>query len=105
MDPNIKEYYSGIFTSSSTGKDVVVFLHEAEWVINTKKLIPKNMLIAHKNGDIHNNNFNNLYLVKENNEFGDLHKDRIFHEDTVDVDLIKEHFDDIYRDVLVPLGY
>lgn len=91
--PNTMNYYVGSFTTN--GKTHTVFLHEAEWVLNNKQLIPEGMLVCHKDGNTHNNNIYNLYLVPENGTYGDLHYDRIFHQNDHNVDLIREHFPDI----------
>jgi len=76
-----------------------VFLHEAEWVLNNKKLIPEGKLVAHKDGDTNNNNVKNLELVDENKKYGDLYKDKVFHEGNVDLQFIEKYFNDIYRTI------
>jgi hypothetical protein len=77
-----------------------IFLHEAVWVLNSQKPIPSGKLVSHKDGDTMNNNFDNLELVDENVEYGDLHQrsNKIFHDDYYmnHKEFIKKHFDDIY---------
>lgn len=75
----------------------LVFLHEAEWVLNTKKPIPSGKLVYHKDGNTLNNEYSNLDLVDENSEYGDLHENKIFHEDSIDKPFIQKHFPDIYK--------
>ena len=94
-NPNLMNYAVGDFDYD--GKTFTVFLHELHWVISNRKLIPKGMLVAHRNGIAIDNDPNNLYLVPENKEFGDLHKEKILHEDNVNWGLIKEHFPDVYN--------
>ena len=79
--------------------DKTIFLHEAVWVKHNKKLIPSNMLVYHKDGDPMNNDPDNLDLVLENKEHGDLHldKNKVFHEHKVDKQFIKKYFEDIYE--------
>jgi hypothetical protein len=77
--------------------NIVVFLHEANWVLNNKKLIPEGMLVAHKDLNPINNQIENLYLVSENKEFGDLHHNKVFHENSFNKGLIYEHFPDIAK--------
>jgi len=83
--------------ASIDGKDI--FLHEAIWVLNSSKPIPSGMLVAHKDGDTMNNEYDNLYLVSENNNHGDLHIDsnKIFHQEKYkeNRDYIRKHFSDI----------
>ena len=95
-DPNIQNYYVGTFYCKNTKKDVDVFLHEAVWVLESKKLIPEGKLVAHRDGNTYNNGVDNLYLVDENKDHGDLHTNRTFHENCFDKGFIKEHFEDIY---------
>lgn len=91
---DVMNYMVGTFESND-GTFHDVFLHEAEWCLGNKKPIPKGMLVAHKDGNTQNNNILNLYLVPENKEHGDLHMDKVFHEDSLNVNLIKIHFSDI----------
>ena len=93
---NIIKYMCGSFKHSD-GHDVTVFLHEAEWVANHGKPISKGTLISHKDGNPLNNDIDNLEVVDENAEHGDLHTHKIFHEDTLDLGFIKIHFPDIYE--------
>lgn len=74
-----------------------VFLHEAEWVLHNKKPIPSGKLVYHKDGNTLNNEITNLDLVDENKEYGDLHEknNKIFHEDSLDMEFITKHFSDI----------
>jgi hypothetical protein len=74
-----------------------IFLHEAEWVLNNKRWIPDSKLVAHKDHLPINNTIDNLYLVDENKEYGDLHDDRVFHESSNNVNLIYKHFPDIAK--------
>ena len=78
-----------------------VFLHECIWVYENG-LIPDNFLVAHVDGDPGNNNTDNLKLVEENREHGDLHKkeNRIFHKSTFNSEFVKKHFSDIYEKIL-----
>ena len=86
------------------GKDI--FLQEAEWVLNSKNPIPEGKLVSHKDGNALNNNFNNLELVDENTNYGDLHQEsnKVFHKQNIEnnKEFIKKHFQDIY-DVLFKL--
>lgn len=75
----------------------LVFLHEAEWVLNSKKPIPAGKLVYHKDGNTLNNEYSNLDLVDENSEYGDLHNNKIFHEDSIDKKFIEKNFSDIYE--------
>ena len=94
MEPgDVMNYMVGMFESD--GVLHTVFLHEAEWCLGNKKPIPKGMLVAHKDGNTKNNNIQNLYLVPENKDHGDLHTDLVFHEGSLNVKLITEHFKDI----------
>ena len=83
--------------------DKEIFLHEAVWVLNSRKPIPDGYMICHKDGNTMNNDFDNLGLVEENRDYGDLHKssNRIFQESSYreNSEFIKKHFDDVY-DVL-----
>jgi len=76
----------------------LIFLHEAVWCFYNG-LIPVGFLIFHKDGNVNNNNIENLELVKENDEHGDLHlkENKIFHSDTYDEEFVKKHFEDIYE--------
>ena len=81
------------------GKDI--FLQEAEWVLNNKKPIPTGKLVAHKDGDTLNNSVDNLAVVDENEEYGDLHQrsNKVFHEENYkdNEQYIEKHFPDIYN--------
>jgi len=94
---NVMKYMVGKFEKLD-GTEIDIFLHEAEWVLNNG-LIPKGKLVSHKDGNPMNNELNNLELVDENEEFGDLHDDKIFHEDSVDKQFIKDNFPDIYEKI------
>lgn len=94
---NLMKYMTGKFEDPRTGKPVQIFLHEAVWVLTNKTLIPKGKLVAHKDGNALNNDPENLYIVDENEEYGDLHNNRVFHEDCNNMDLIKGHFPDVYK--------
>lgn len=76
----------------------IVFYHEAVWASN-HGLIPKNKLVYHKDGNTSNNNIENLDLVDENKEHGDLHVHKIFHEDNYDKKFVKKHFSDVYKTI------
>lgn len=80
-------------------EDKQVFLHEAIWVKANKQLIPLDKLVNHKDGNPLNNDPDNLELVDENKEYGDLHetRNRVFHETLVDKEFIRRNFDDIYE--------
>jgi hypothetical protein len=95
MDANRMKY----MVAEIDGK--TVFLHEAEWVIGNKKPVPKGMLVFHKDGNTVNNAIDNLDIVDENSEYGDLHRDnnKVFHEQNVDrhKEYIRVHFQDIYN--------
>lgn len=82
-----------------TFEDREVFLHEAIWVKANKKLIPLGKLVNHKDGNPMNNDPDNLELVDENKEYGDLHETRnkVFHETLEDKEFIRRNFDDIYE--------
>ena len=77
-----------------------IFYHEALWVKVNGKPIPNGMLVFHKDGNPMNNDPDNLDIVKENENYGDLHSDenKVFHEHNYksNEEFIKEHFDDIY---------
>jgi len=81
------------------GKDI--FLQEAEWVLNSKKPIPTGKLIAHKDGNTMNNSVDNLVVVDENEQYGDLHQrsNKIFHEENYknNEQYIEKHFPDIHN--------
>lgn len=80
-----------------------VFFHEAVWALYHKRPIPDGKLVFHKDGNTYNNNIENLDLVDENKEYGDLHsaKNKIFHESMVkdeqNKEFLKEHFNDVYQ--------
>lgn len=93
---NLMKYMVGKFEDPHTGKPVQVFLHEAVWVLSNKQLIPEGKLVAHKDGNPLNNEPENLYLVDENKEHGDLHETRVFHENSNNMELIQGHFPDVY---------
>ena len=95
-DPNIQNYYVGTFLCRNTNKNIDVFLHEAVWVLHNKKLIPNDKLVAHLDGNTYNNSVENLYLVDENKEYGDLHTNKIFHENSYNKEFVEEHFKDVY---------
>jgi hypothetical protein len=69
-----------------------IFYHELVWFIHNGK-IPSGKLVNHKDFDTSNNSIENLELVEENDERGDLHLDtnKIFHENTFDHDFIREN--------------
>jgi hypothetical protein len=92
---NLMKYMVGLFEDPTTKKPVRVFLHEAVWVLENG-LIPDDKLVSHIDGDARNNNLDNLKLVDENKEHGDLHTRKFFHQSTVNTELIKEHFPDIH---------
>lgn len=77
-----------------------VFLQEVVWTY-CNGLIPDNCLVNHKDGNTQNNNSDNLELVEENTEYGDLHKmqDRIFHKSTYNENFVKKHFHDVYEKI------
>lgn len=79
----------------------VIFLQEAEWVLNSKKPIPEGKLVAHKDGNTLNNQFDNLYLVDENTKYGDFHQEsnKVFHENNLEKnkEFIERQFVDIYK--------
>lgn len=88
-EKDLQNYSCGTFDNKT------VFLHEAVWVLDNKKLIPSGKLVAHRDGNTLNNNASNLYLVDENKEYGDLHDNKTFHQDGLDKELIVKHFPDI----------
>ncbi len=83
--------------ASIDGKEI--FLHEAVWTLNSAKPIPEGKLVAHKDGNTMNNDYDNLYLVEENDSHGDLHKDsnKIFHQGNYKdhEEYIRKNFSDI----------
>lgn len=78
-----------------------VFYHEAIWTKFNKRLIPSGKLVYHKDGNPINNDPDNLDLVDENKDYGDLHQEnnKIFHEQNIDQNknFIRIHFQDIYE--------
>ncbi len=74
-----------------------IFLHEAIWVLHHKKCIPDDKLVCHIDGNPNNNFIENLDLIDENKDVGDLHKskNKIFHKSTFNEIFIKKHFSDI----------
>jgi len=94
---NLMKYMVGKFEDPTTGNPVRVFLHEAVWVLENKTLIPEGKLIAHRDGNPLNNEVSNLYVVDENSEHGDLHDNKVFHEDENNIELVKGHFPDVYK--------
>ena len=77
-----------------------VFLHECEWVRHNGP-IPKDKLVFHKDGDTRNCSINNLELVDENKDHGDLHSYRPFHEESIDKSFIGKHFPDILKKIIL----
>lgn len=79
----------------------VVFYHEAMWCKANGKLIPSGYLVFHKDGDPLNNDPDNLELVEENSEHGDLHQDsnKVFHSHNWEAnrDFIERNFDDVFE--------
>lgn len=94
-DANTMQY----MIATIEGKDI--FLHEAEWVLNNKTFIPTGKLVSHKDGCTMNNVIENLELVEENKDYGDLHQgsNKIFHEENYKKydEYIKKHFPDIHN--------
>ena len=88
-EKDLQNYSCGVFDNKT------VFLHEAVWVLENKKLIPSGKLVAHRDGNTLNNSASNLYLVDENKKYGDLHDNKTFHQDVQDRELIVKHFPDI----------
>ncbi len=112
MNPNILENPSNIKTQvieqTQTNNDEMlymtaeingktIFYHEATWALNYG-LIPDEHLIFHKDGNPMNNEIDNLNLVKENEDSGDLHIkcNKIFHKSSYNEEFVKEHFNDVY---------
>lgn len=94
---NLMKYMTGKFEDPQTGKPIQVFLHEAIWVLDKGTLIPDGKLVAHIDGNPLNNEISNLHLVDENKEYGDLHDNKVFHENENNIELIKGHFPDVYQ--------
>lgn len=93
---NIINY--AIYTIERDGEeDVVIFLHEAEWVVHNGA-IPDNYMVYHKDGNTSNNCITNLDLVEENKLYGDLSPCKVFHLSNYKSykKLIEENFTDIY---------
>lgn len=84
----------------ATIDDKDIFYHEAIWVKVNEKPIPTGMLVYHLDGNPMNNDSDNLGIVRENIEHGDLHKEsnKIFHEHNIqnNKQFIKDNFRDIY---------
>lgn len=95
MDANSMQY----MIATIEGKDI--FLHEAEWVLNNKTFIPTGKLVYHIDGNSMNNVIENLGLVEENKDCGDLHQcsNKVFHEENYKKyeEYIKKHFPDIHN--------
>jgi hypothetical protein len=74
-----------------------IFYHEAIWTLNNG-LIPDDKLVSHIDGNAMNNATDNLHLVDENKDSGDLHGrfDKVFHKSSYDEDFVKEHFNDVF---------
>lgn len=96
---NLMKYQVGTFErtnpQTNLSESVQVFLHEVIWVLEHKQLIPDGKLVAHQDGNALNNEIDNLHLVDENSEHGDLHDVKLFHVSNFDPEFTKAHFPDV----------
>lgn len=78
-----------------------IFYHEAVWAKFNGKPIPTGYLVYHRDGDPMNNEPDNLDLIEENRDYGDLHEktNRVFHEENfmTNREFIRDNFEDVYE--------